>query len=464
LDVTGCLVPSDAGVTILARSNADLEPNNPGAPVFIAPPLGTAVTIGQGVTLHVTAGGQAPIQYQWRHEGVPIPGAIDSLYSIANVTLADAGFYDVVLTNALGSRVSEPFGLRPQIPLAELVTTAGDVVVPPQRPTLPGLQVESCLTPYVPTPNDPIKWVGINFIICQKADGSSNWEETEENVRSLQAIEPYLNDIYYSMWNCTPTDYCGGTIFDDTKIRFRLRNIHFIRDDVMWGTYDPGTLRARLAQIPPDALKQLNIFFTEGTYGASGIAEGPSTNLDVQSAITLLKSWSNRLNGNPPNMPMNSVGTIAHELGHSLDLLHTYKNPPPDCCPEPCTSSGECDFIRDLFCPERPCYHQSDFSCDPTSFLNTCDNNIMGGTSASCFFTEDQIGKMHRALSIKSVKRYLEPTGCAAPPNNLSMWLPLNETVGTTAINAAFGNAGTYSGGPVSDDEYVNRGRCLDGD
>ena len=48
----------------------------------------------------------SPIAYQWRKQFVPIPGATSTNLTLTNVTLADAGGYDVLASNLFGSTTS----------------------------------------------------------------------------------------------------------------------------------------------------------------------------------------------------------------------------------------------------------------------------------------------------------------------------------------------------------------------
>lgn len=61
---------------------------------------------GATVAFGVTAAGTTPLTYQWRFNGVAIGGATDSTYSIASAVTSDAGNYDVVITNFVGSVTS----------------------------------------------------------------------------------------------------------------------------------------------------------------------------------------------------------------------------------------------------------------------------------------------------------------------------------------------------------------------
>jgi alpha-galactosidase len=75
------------------------------APFITAQPTDAAVGAGQGADLGVLAGG-LPVFYQWRLYGTNLPGATQSAYSIAAAQLADAGPYDVVITNDYGAVTS----------------------------------------------------------------------------------------------------------------------------------------------------------------------------------------------------------------------------------------------------------------------------------------------------------------------------------------------------------------------
>jgi hypothetical protein len=55
--------------------------------------------------------GTEPFTYQWRKNGVNIPGATSILIDIKNATAADAGVYDFIVSNSCASEISEPFTL-----------------------------------------------------------------------------------------------------------------------------------------------------------------------------------------------------------------------------------------------------------------------------------------------------------------------------------------------------------------
>jgi hypothetical protein len=83
-------------------------PPPPSPPEIIAQPESQTICEGQGATFSVSATGTPPLQYQWRHNGADLAGATSPSYAIAAATTDDAGEYDVVVTNDLGSVTSDP--------------------------------------------------------------------------------------------------------------------------------------------------------------------------------------------------------------------------------------------------------------------------------------------------------------------------------------------------------------------
>ena len=73
------------------------------------PPTDTLVAVGgtTNFTVGVT-GGLAPISYQWRLNGVNIPGATGTSLPIVNAQVTDGGAYTVVISDILGQTVTSP--------------------------------------------------------------------------------------------------------------------------------------------------------------------------------------------------------------------------------------------------------------------------------------------------------------------------------------------------------------------
>jgi alpha-tubulin suppressor-like RCC1 family protein len=76
------------------------------APVISTPPRGRTVVAGGAVEFTCTASGTPPLNYQWRRGQTEIPGATASSLSLEDLTAADAGEYQVIVSNALGKATS----------------------------------------------------------------------------------------------------------------------------------------------------------------------------------------------------------------------------------------------------------------------------------------------------------------------------------------------------------------------
>jgi hypothetical protein len=95
-------------------------------PVITAQPTSRSVTVGQSTTFAVSASGTSPLSYRWTKSGTTIPGATGATFTLASVTLADAGGYAVVVSNSAGSATSNTATL-----------TVSDPATPPPSPPPP---------------------------------------------------------------------------------------------------------------------------------------------------------------------------------------------------------------------------------------------------------------------------------------------------------------------------------------
>lgn len=66
-------------------------------------PLAQTTAVGGSATFAVAASGVPPLSYQWRKDGVVIPGATSAKYYLPSASLANAGRYSVVVSNLNGA-------------------------------------------------------------------------------------------------------------------------------------------------------------------------------------------------------------------------------------------------------------------------------------------------------------------------------------------------------------------------
>ncbi|MCX6953540.1 MAG: matrixin family metalloprotease [Verrucomicrobia bacterium] len=107
---------SDAGRYVLKVISGAASTEVPFPPVTVTPPSpprftsdleSRAVAIDETVTLQAPGTASAPVSYQWKKNGVALPGATTPVLRLSFFQAADAGTYSVTMTNALGQATSE---------------------------------------------------------------------------------------------------------------------------------------------------------------------------------------------------------------------------------------------------------------------------------------------------------------------------------------------------------------------
>ena len=95
-------------------------------PVISMPPHQVVVCGGDTVVWSAYAVGVPPLSYQWRKNGVPVPGETTLAYGITNVTIANIGTYDLVVTNLYGTAISSSVKIGDEISTALLTNLVQD--------------------------------------------------------------------------------------------------------------------------------------------------------------------------------------------------------------------------------------------------------------------------------------------------------------------------------------------------
>ena len=76
-------------------------------PSIVTQPQGQIVSPGSTVTFTVEAAGDEPLTYRWRRSGTTLSGRTNATLVVTNVATRDTGYYDVVVSNPYGSKLSD---------------------------------------------------------------------------------------------------------------------------------------------------------------------------------------------------------------------------------------------------------------------------------------------------------------------------------------------------------------------
>ena len=101
------LVTSPQGSLMSAPATLTLPGVAATLPTLTQQPLGVTINAGTTLVLNVAATGAPGPTYQWKANGITLPGATASTLVLANAQAADSGVYTVTATNAAGSVTSE---------------------------------------------------------------------------------------------------------------------------------------------------------------------------------------------------------------------------------------------------------------------------------------------------------------------------------------------------------------------
>ncbi len=93
------------------------------APVITVQPVAAERLTHTEHVFTVTASGSGPLFYQWRRNGVELPAGVEASLSLRNLSVADAGNYDVVISSHAGSVISQPATLTVR-PVPEITQQA----------------------------------------------------------------------------------------------------------------------------------------------------------------------------------------------------------------------------------------------------------------------------------------------------------------------------------------------------
>jgi len=284
------------------------------------------------------------------------------------------------------------------------------------------------LTQGEPLKNPPITTIEITFHVFLDNNGSNNiFTDTEWGRNQLIWIFNHVNEIYAGYaehennYQKGSSDSVPGLIElpdCDTKIRFSLgennERIYFYKNGNLNSSVSTSDFYTFIQNNYPERNTKLNVYFTAGTYStATGFASPPSKNLNSDGYVVMCHcqdASNNYITGM----------CLAHELGHNLDLLHTYCGGGADViccvgsCGEGCTvKTYDPEYLADIFGPitHSTCPHISNWGNPFDNTIpnaNKITNNMMGGSCMERYISPMQAGQMYRSLALKSTRKYVK--------------------------------------------------------
>lgn len=256
---------------------------------------------------------------------------------------------------------------------------------------------------WIPNSNTPIKTILVNYVICQKSDGTGGWIDGPLFRQQVADMFDSINEIYshslpkgYSV-PCEPT----YTHVTDSRIRFKLNEIYFIKNDDLHIAIGGNQILDYLFTHYPDAKNAMNHIFNMPEDAVDGwgyykVYQGSYSY--VHTYGSMISNWH--------VVWADHIGHIAHEYGHSVGLRHQYDNLEitntthfdflDDIygnCPilgNPCTVPANCNPQSGYVCPMAVCY----FSGVPNS------SPLMSSSFDSRYISPKSEGRMHRSLSL----------------------------------------------------------------
>lgn len=100
------------------------------APVITSHPTSRRANVGEAVSFSVTASGNG-LSYRWLFNGTAVAGATSSTFALTNLTLAQAGTYQAVVSNAGGEVRSNQATLSVDVPAPVITTQPASQTVAP---------------------------------------------------------------------------------------------------------------------------------------------------------------------------------------------------------------------------------------------------------------------------------------------------------------------------------------------
>jgi len=273
------------------------------------------------------------------------------------------------------------------------------------------------LNDYVPSLNDPLKFLCINihFIADDNGDGVNYISEGGVEPITVFNMDEIAKFIFLPVhrsfvFNDPPSDpadcpYTGNWAQGiDTRIRPILSGVYFHKNTIINGTASLNSALNYIFQKDEKFKRQLNVIVGNGISGFAYVNGLANSNPNHHHGVmfgNLSVLWG-------------AGQILAHEIGHVLGLRHTYLGGGASTiCDE-----NHLEFMADIHgCSDGTliCPHTGGWGIDPNaSSTDGITNNLMGGVNANYWTSTMQAAYMHFNIKTKaSLKKYFAHScGC----------------------------------------------------
>ncbi len=247
-------------------------------------PSGQTNLTGSNVTFTVAADGTAPLNFLWRLNGANladnsrINGSTNSTLTISNLLTSDAGNYDIIITNSVGS-----------------ITSSVAVLAVYQLPTFTTQPIGRSIVPGLPA--------SFTANVTGTTPFSFQWQLNGTNILNATNLTYSITAVSsndFGIYNLVASNTAGVTISADTPLTYG--------QIVVWGNSSAGQ-----NIVPPGATNIVMIC-------AGNQSSGVSHSLALRADGTVF-GWGNNTYGEAsPPASLSNVVSIACGVDHSVAL------------------------------------------------------------------------------------------------------------------------------------------------
>lgn len=196
----------------------------------------------------------------------------------------------------------------------------------------------------------------------------------------------------------------------NTKIKIEINQVYFYFDSIMFNAPYPNSiynLRDFHLSQNPNAKNYLNCYLLKNAINVIG-AMGQYVPHETYGPSIFSTGWDD------PSYPGPWLGKytywahhLPHEIGHFLDLWHTYNVGASET-----SLTSNIDYLDDVFFnpheweKETGCPYIDGVHLPYQSSTDFCTNNLMSGKEDNAFISPLQAGRAHRALRLKNYTRH----------------------------------------------------------